>query len=323
MNRQQRRQKEREVKKNLDFLEKLTPEQLKRIDDLTRQAANVRIEEFGQMIDRSMSAVLIERDWTLDVIEKIQNRMSELLIEDTEKSQKLEKENVDVMKIEKEVREYIEGLLGQGLSKKQAMDDLIFKFPKLSKSMLLNAYAKVKEEKEEQEKITREKLVESAKKHGLSTDGKKKIADELGAAYSTVTTYISRWKITESDLGDKEVDEAAEKILSIIEGEEHREVKESKDTEEELKQKAEKIIETAKEMQCSDKKQIKEEVKMENKEVKGLKIKSMVVEGNNGIYKVCEEGIELTKGGLAMFFENEEQLGKFVAEFEQVFAMRK
>lgn len=305
MNRQQRRQKEREVKKNLDFLEKLTPEQLGKIDDLTRQAANVRIEEFGQMIDRSMSAVLIERDWTLDEIEQIQNRMSELLIEDTEKSQKLEKENVDVMKIEKEVREYIQGLLEKRVNKKQAIDDLVFKFPKLSKSMLLNAYAKVKDEKEEQEKMTREKLVESAKKHGLSTVGKKKIAEELGAAYSTVNTYISRWKITDRDLVDdeeKEVEEAAERILEIIDPENNKK---------------------AKEMQCSDKKEIKEEVIMENEEIKGLKIKSMVVEGNNGTYKVCEEGVELRKDGLAMHFQNIEQLDEFMAEFKQVFNMVK
>jgi hypothetical protein len=53
----------------------------------------------------------------------------------------------------------------------------------------------------------------------------------------------------------------------------------------------------------------------------GLKVKSMVVEGENGIYKVCDAGIELTNEGMMLSFENEAALDKFVGEFKQVFAM--
>lgn len=51
-------------------------------------------------------------------------------------------------KVEKEVREYVKGLIEKGINKKEALEDLQFKFPKLSKSMLNVAYSKVREELE-------------------------------------------------------------------------------------------------------------------------------------------------------------------------------
>lgn len=62
---------------------------------------------------------------------------------------------------------------------------------------------------------------------------------------------------------------------------------------------------------------------MDNKDFKGLKIKSMVVEGNNGTYKVCTNGIELTEMGSVISFENIGQVDEWVNEVKQVFAMRK
>jgi lipopolysaccharide export system protein LptA len=62
----------------------------------------------------------------------------------------------------------------------------------------------------------------------------------------------------------------------------------------------------------------KEEVKVKET---ALKVKSMVVEGENGTYKVCDAGIELTNEGMMLSFENEAALEKFVGEFKQVFAM--
>lgn len=315
MNRQQRRQKEREVKKNLDFLGKLTPEQLRKVDELTKQVSDAKMQEYGQIIQRSLTAALIEKDWTLDEIDIMADRMSDLITEDAIKTNILDKENVDAMKIEKEVNEYIEGLLGQGLSKKQAMNDLIFKFPKLSKSMLLNAYAKVKEGKGYTEnRVSKEEVYFHFDSHaGIFNASQmiKSTMDRFGFTESTAQTYYYKWK-------KEYMSGAAAQDKSISKQPVNNDANDKA-----FKEKAEKIIKVAKEMQCSDKKEIKEEVAMENKEVKGLKIKSMVVEGSNGTYKVCEEGVELTKDDLAMHFQNIEQLDEFMAEFKEVFNMVK
>ena len=48
----------------------------------------------------------------------------------------------------------------------------------------------------------------------------------------------------------------------------------------------------------------------------------MIVEGENGTYKVCENGIELSNEGLLMSFESIDQLDNFTKEFKEVFSMR-
>lgn len=126
------------------------------------------------------------------------DRMSDLITEDAIKTNILDKENVDAMKIEKEVNEYIEGLLEQGLSKKQTMDDLIFKFPKLSKSMLLNAYAKVKEGKGYTEnRVSKEEVYLHFDGHaGIFNASQmvKSTMDRFRFTESTAQTYYYKWK---------------------------------------------------------------------------------------------------------------------------------
>lgn len=63
-----------------------------------------------------------------------------------------------------------------------------------------------------------------------------------------------------------------------------------------------------------------------NKEVKSqlkLNIKSITIQGENGIYRVYGEGIQLDNGGKTMAFENEQQWEDFKKEFDKVFSYAK
>lgn len=149
MSRAERRRNDRNFKKNLEVIDKLTPSQVKLIDIIASEKAkaisNIKVKEFEQLLDRNMTAAFIELDWDKDKILKFQNRIADLFLEDTEKLNKMERENVDMKKVEDTVKKAVEEVLAEGLKKKDAIDKLVFKFPKLSKSMLTNAYQNVKD----------------------------------------------------------------------------------------------------------------------------------------------------------------------------------
>lgn len=279
MNRAQKRAEQREMNKKKKAIEKLSPEQIAVIDALATQKLNREMEAALVTYQRVINASLAEQGLNNKRIDAIWDMATKLLDEETIKSKKLNEEitrsgDVEMAKkkIEEAVLNEIAKLMDEGKKRKEIIESVLYKFPNMSKAMIINAYQQVKEEMEEN--------VEP---------------------------------------------EIAEALDYIFRDEEEKEVKkdESNESEKKLKEKAEIIIETAKEMQCSTKKEIKEESTMRNKEVKGLKIKSMVVEGSNGTYKVCEEGVELTKDGLAMHFQNIDQLDEFMAEFKEVFSMVK
>ncbi len=156
------------------------------------------IDNFSEVADRAISAVLIDEGYTTDEVYKLELKITELMEEDNRKIIELERENVDMAKIDKEVKEYIEELLKKGVSKKQAIDDLVFKFPKLSKSMLLNVYTKVKKEKGYTEnRVCREDVYEYFTDHLKSWNGEEMIKHaikEFGFTESTAQTYYYKWK---------------------------------------------------------------------------------------------------------------------------------
>lgn len=288
MNRSERRRKDRNFKKNLEAINKLTPQQTKLIDIVSTQRAqliaNKKIEEFEQLLDRNMTAAFVEWDWNKDKILKFQDRMAELLLEDTEKSQILEKENVDMKKVEESVRKAVEEVLVEGLKKKDAIEKLAFKFPKLSKSMITNAYQNVKEEKKKEleEKAT-DKAVEYILAEGEEEEKLKKELKEMKNVKSKVEGS-SKEEVVEQNTTEKEkedhVDEVGEKIQ--LEENEHNGL------------------------------QVLEEVKI-------IKLK-----GLNGVYEAdSRKGVVLSKDDVSITFENEEQLDSWVNEFKAVFGMMK
>ncbi|MBO0555750.1 hypothetical protein EXQ41_06760 [Clostridium botulinum] len=292
MNRQQKRQQERDLKKNLGTIQQLTPQQTKLINIAATEKAKVMtkkyIDNFSQIADRAISAVLIDEGYTTDEVYKLELKITELMEEDNRKIIKLEKENVDMAKIDKEVRGHVEELLKKGVSKKQAIDDLVFKFPKLSKSILLNAYSKVKEEKGYTEnRVSREDVYEYFNSHSKSWNAEEMIKNaikEFSFTESTAQTYYYKWK--------KEF----------------------------MNNKITKVEKTDKRSTQSK----------ENTKVEGLKvleekvIKTVKVKGKNGIYTgTTGEGIVLTKDNATISFENIEQLENFTEEYKQVFEMVK
>ncbi|WP_096636408.1 hypothetical protein [Clostridium cochlearium] len=322
MNRAERRKKDREFQKNKKIINNLTPAQTKVVAMLVEERAtmlsNAYMNNFTNLIDENLSAVLFQRGLETKEIKKIQNELADLMLEDVRKRKELEKENVNVMKIQEDVKQAVGELLERGVNKKEALKDLAFKFPKLSKSMLSNAYMNVKEERQ----ITREKIVESAKKFGLDTEGKKKIAKELGATLSTISTYISRWKITEEEIkSEKETEKALEYIFtdkpktnpvapaSVV--------AKNVTTEERV------IKENLTTNHIADVGNMIEEEKM-----KGLKIleekvvKSIKAEGKNGEYEATTgKGVFLKNKGQTLFFSNVKELEEFTEEFKKIFKM--
>jgi hypothetical protein len=316
MNRQARRQQDIQYKKSIKTIGKFTPEQIKIIDIASRERGSILadncIENFEKLLDRCLTAALIDYGISYEDIDAIQENMSELMEEDNMKSEKLEKENVNMEKIQDEVQAALEILLKDGTTKKEIVNRLMFKFPKLSKSMILNAYAKVKRELEPIE--SKVSLVfKYFEENSNKLNGKQMIAHAMNKfklAEGNTTAYYYRWK--KQFMGsNKVVPNVTEKVSEADQ------------------KNADKIIEKIKERQC-----VKPIVKtpiiniLEEEKMNDLKIieekvvKTIKAEGVNGAYEAnTEKGIILNKGNSTICFQNEEDFDAWVIEFKQVFKM--
>lgn len=345
MNRQARRQQDKNFKKNVETINKLTPAQTKLVDLVAEEKAikinNKFIGSFMALLDRSMSAALIEFGIDYEEIDGIQENMSSLLLEDTEKTHKLEKECIDLTKIEMEVKGAIEGLLGVGDTKKQDIENLIYKFPKLSKSMLLNAYGKTRREMGLTEnRISKETVYEYLDGFAYNTECKNAVTRLMGKfsfTENTAKTYYSKWK--KQYMAEKIVTDPIAPNVQVV-----KKVVVTRAIEENAK----KIIEAVKERQCI-KPVIKDSLTTESLsehwgevvqastikneeevEMKGLKIvesnvvvrKTIKVEGENGAYDADTiDGVVLSKNGMVISFKNSKELDEFYNEFKSVFAL--
>lgn len=148
MNRQERRKREREVEKEMSVLRKLPEKDLLKVNEIVKNVAKAQADEALNLIDRSFSAVLVNEGWTFKEVKRIQDLMAEFMIEDQEKIKLLEKEKVDMTKLQAEVREFMEGLIKSGKGRKEVVEETMFKFPKLSKTAANNAFGKIQEEVE-------------------------------------------------------------------------------------------------------------------------------------------------------------------------------
>ena len=146
MNRQQRRQRDREIEKEMSVLKKLPPKDLMKVSEMVEKLTKSKTDEAIHIIDRSMCGVLVDEGWTLKEIERMQDKMTEFMIEDQEKIKILLKENVDMAKLETEVKEYMKGLIQSGKVRKEVIEETMFKFPKLSKTATNNAYGRILDE---------------------------------------------------------------------------------------------------------------------------------------------------------------------------------
>ncbi|MCM0648661.1 hypothetical protein NBE98_09770 [Clostridium swellfunianum] len=291
MNRAERREYLRKEEKLKKCINSMTPMQLELIEQLAemkaRELADNKIDEFRDTLDRCMTALLIlsmpEKNWS--DIDLIIDELAELVHEDVTKILQFKNEckgdqeimNKTMQKYEDDVKVMCEKLVSEGIKQKKAIDELMVAFPKLTKSMLTNAYKKIK------------------------SDWDKQLEEDL------------------------EVQEAADEIMEIInENEENKEADKILEEVDKFTEQAEKApVVVCKGNSCkiiSEQEETKVEKPM--KETKALKVLSMNLQGENGNYKVCQNGVELSNANMILSFENEEQLDRFVDEFKQVFAMK-
>lgn len=190
MNRQERRRIEREkgkeenkeiqeIQKDFDVLKTLPMKQLASVNRIITKSTDIARKEFMQSLDRNLTAALIENGFTIKQIRAIQDRTYFLSEEDSIKLEKLEKENVDMAKLQVEVKEYIKELIGQGKGRTEVVEETLFKFPKLSKTMVNNAFGKIQEEKEIEDAANY--ILEDNKnvKKAIEKEEAKKIAKEV------------------------------------------------------------------------------------------------------------------------------------------------
>lgn len=143
MNRQERRKRDREIDKDKEFVKKLSVSETKRmneiIDKITKDKAEQAINFF--------ISVLVTKGSTFKEIREVQNLMEEFMLDEKDKRKILEKENVDMTKLQMEVKEYMKGLIAQGKNRKEVIEETIFKFPKATKNMINRTFGEIDDEK--------------------------------------------------------------------------------------------------------------------------------------------------------------------------------
>lgn len=155
LNRQQKKARQREIEKkeeqlvkDLKSLQKLPRHHLEIVNRVIKATFELNKEELLNAVDRNLTASLIEHDLNMKQIRSIQDTTFILSEEEVQKLINLEKENVDMAKLQAEVREYMKELIGQGKGRKEVTAETSFKYPKLSKTMINNAFGKIQEEME-------------------------------------------------------------------------------------------------------------------------------------------------------------------------------
>lgn len=147
MNRQQRRKKDREIGKDKDFVKKLSVSETKRMNEIIDKITKDKAEQAINLIYGSFISVLVSEGCSFEEIRKVQILMTEFILDEKEKTKILEKENVDMTKLQIEVREFMKGLIAQGKSRKEVIEETVFKFPKATKNMINRTFGEIDDEK--------------------------------------------------------------------------------------------------------------------------------------------------------------------------------
>ena len=159
--RAQRRAKQRELKEKVETIKTFTPKQTRLMVECVNvacgQAVQEEMDKYNIMMDTAITAYLYIKnpEMTLKEARKEQDIIAELITEDLVKyKERIEKEKGDeemankkVNRLEPEVRAYSNDLIQKGYNQSDAIKELAIKFPTLSRSMLINAFKRVKEEK--------------------------------------------------------------------------------------------------------------------------------------------------------------------------------
>lgn len=147
MNRQERRKRHREIEKDKDFVKKLSVSETKRMNEIIDKITKDKAEQAINLIYGSFISVLVTKGSTFKEIREVQNLMEEFMLDEKDKRKILEKENVDMTKLQMEVREFMKGLIAQGKKRKEVIEETVFKFPKATKNMINRTFGEIDDEK--------------------------------------------------------------------------------------------------------------------------------------------------------------------------------
>lgn len=156
MNRTDKRRQVREIDKLMKSIQSLTPTQVKAMNYVTNEKVTAVLVSYQRVINAS----LVEYGLNYSEIEKIFNMATDFMKEEDEKSYKLNEElkrseNIQMAKkkIEKGVLDLINSMLDGGKKKNEIIEETLFKFPNMSKAMIINAYQEAKEKKESEKAV--------------------------------------------------------------------------------------------------------------------------------------------------------------------------
>ncbi|MDU2680228.1 hypothetical protein, partial [Clostridium sp.] len=135
MNRQERRKRYREIDKDKYFVKKLSVSETKRMNEIIDKITKDKAEQVTNLIYGSFISVLVTKGSTFKEIREVQSLMEEFMLDEKDKRKILEKENVDMTKLQIEIREFMKGLIAQGKNRKEVIEETVFKFPKATKNM--------------------------------------------------------------------------------------------------------------------------------------------------------------------------------------------
>lgn len=147
MNRQERRKRDREIEKDKDFVKKLSVSEAKRMNEIIDKITKDKAEQAINLIYGSFISVLVSEGCSFEEIRKVQILMTEFILDEKEKTKILEKENIDMTKLQMEVREFMKGLIAQGKNRKEVIEETVFKFPKATKNMINRTFGEIDDEK--------------------------------------------------------------------------------------------------------------------------------------------------------------------------------
>lgn len=150
-----RREAEKNMKKHKKTLAKLTPEEMALVDLLATQKMNNELTAALVSYERVINASLIEHGFSYKEITSIIGLAVSLTSEENKKAKKLNEElmrsgdvEMSRKKIEESVIGEINKLMDEGKKKKEVIESVLYKFPNMSKAMIINAYQEVKEDRE-------------------------------------------------------------------------------------------------------------------------------------------------------------------------------
>ncbi|NEZ46138.1 hypothetical protein FDF74_02800 [Clostridium niameyense] len=141
-------------------IQSLTPTQVKAMHYVTNEKSAERVEVTLIGYQRAINASLIEHGFNYKEIDEIFDTAKYFNEEEKEKLYKLKEElkrsgdiEMAKKKIEKDVLELINAMLDKGKKKKEIIGETLFKFPNMSKAMIINAYQEAKENRKTEEAV--------------------------------------------------------------------------------------------------------------------------------------------------------------------------